>query len=99
MIGVGLSICVVGLLSNVYTAILPVDGKHEAGTIIRDNIGTLIPPLVYGGFCLWKRASGHTTVDALFRKPMDIDMTGIRLRADESAGSMQEQPTTPNSKA
>lgn len=82
---VGLAICVVGLLANVFTAVLPVDGKRDAGAIVRDNIGTVIPPAVYGGYLLWKKLREPGPAAPMFRRPEELDMSAVRLGADEDA--------------
>jgi len=89
---VGLVICVIGLLANVFTAILPIGGKHDAGAIVRDNVGTLIPPIVYGGYVLWKKLRApERALDALLRRPEELDVSAIRLKTDEDVDPAVER--------
>ncbi|KAK2059961.1 amino acid permease [Colletotrichum caudatum] len=81
----GVAICVVGLLANVLTAIWPVN-NHDAQAIVRDNIGTAIPIVLYFGYWLWQSMVKKLKQPVLI--PLDqMDVrTGIRLNTD-SAGS------------
>ncbi|KAF9882411.1 amino acid permease [Colletotrichum karsti] len=92
---VGLIICIIGLLANIITAIIPVGGEYSAEAIIRDNIGTVIPPILYFGYRFYQ----HKFLKE--KKPIlipleEVDVqTGIRLHAD-SSGADVEQPTFVN---
>ncbi|KAK1448382.1 amino acid permease [Colletotrichum cuscutae] len=78
---VGLAICFIGLAANVLTAIWPIGG-HDAQAVIRDNIGTIIPIVLYIGYRVWQ------SIIMKVKQPMlvpldDMDVqTGIRLLED-----------------
>ncbi|GKT90496.1 amino acid permease [Colletotrichum tofieldiae] len=81
---VGVIICVVGLSANMLTAIWPVSG-HDAQAVIRDNIGTVIPVVLYFGYRLWQSMVKKLKQPVLI--PLDqVDVrTGIRLHVDSSS--------------
>lgn len=80
----GVVICTIGLCANVITAIWPVGGKHDAGAIMRDNVGTVIPMLVMGSFVLWSRIRRPGTPTPLIMSPHKVDLSRIRLGSDVS---------------
>ncbi|GJC85237.1 amino-acid permease inda1 [Colletotrichum liriopes] len=89
---VGVIICVVGLSANMLTAIWPVSG-HDAQAVIRDNIGTVIPVVLYFGYRLWQSMVKKLKQPVLI--PLDqVDVrTGIRLHVDSSSSDDLEVPS------
>ncbi|EFQ28387.1 amino acid permease [Colletotrichum graminicola M1.001] len=87
----GVAICVVGLFANVLTAIWPVE-NHDAQAIIRDNIGTAIPVVLYSGYRLWQFMIKKLKQPVLI--PLDqVDVrTGIRLYMDSASSDSIEAP-------
>ncbi|KAK1579544.1 amino acid permease [Colletotrichum navitas] len=87
----GVAICVVGLFANVLTAIWPVK-NHDAQAIVRDNIGTAIPILLYSGYRLWQFMIKKLKQPVLI--PLDqVDVrTGIRLHMDSASSDSLEAP-------
>ncbi|KAH6690312.1 amino acid permease [Plectosphaerella plurivora] len=79
---VGIVICAIGLLANIVTAIWPINGKHDAGAIMRDNVGTVIPLIVLGGFVLWSRYKRPGTPTPLIMSPDKVDLSRVRLASD-----------------
>ncbi|KAK1688722.1 histidine permease [Colletotrichum godetiae] len=78
---VGLTICIIGLSANVLTAIWPVGG-HDEQAIIRDNIGTVIPIILYIGYWVWQSRIMKVKQPVLVPlDDMDVQ-TGIRLLDD-----------------
>ncbi|KAK2001599.1 amino acid permease [Colletotrichum falcatum] len=88
----GLAICVVGLFANVLTAIWPVGG-HDAQAIIRDNIGTLIPLVLYAGYWLWKSKVKNLKQAVLIPLGQVDVRTGIRLHMDSASSDNLEAPS------
>ncbi|KAF3807549.1 General amino-acid permease GAP2 [Colletotrichum gloeosporioides] len=89
---VGLLVCILGLLANIITAAMPVGGKYSAQAIVRDNIGTVIPPFLYFGYRFYQRFIQKAKKPLLI--PLEeVDLRyGLRLTAD-SSGADLEQPT------
>ncbi|KAF6819517.1 amino acid permease [Colletotrichum sojae] len=88
---VGLSICVIGLLANVVTAISPIAGRHSLIWAVRDNIGTVIPPLLYAGY------RGYERWILRDKRPTFIPPNQVDLQADlrviaNKSGADEEQP-------
>ncbi|KAK2022757.1 amino acid permease [Colletotrichum zoysiae] len=85
----GVAVCVVGLLANVLTAIWPVN-NHDAQAIVRDNIGTAIPIVLYFGYWLWQSMVKKLKQPTLI--PLDqMDVrTGIRLNMDSASSDSLE---------
>jgi amino acid transporter len=49
----GFVMCAFALFANVLSAIFPESGTHDAKTIVRENIGMLVPPMLYLGYILY----------------------------------------------
>nr|XP_036584944.1 amino acid permease [Colletotrichum truncatum]KAF6794712.1 amino acid permease [Colletotrichum truncatum] len=85
---VGLTICIVGLLANVLTAIMPVSGHYSVQDIFRDNIGTFIPPALYLGYILYERMINKIKNPALIPLEKVDVQTGIRLQPETSSSDL-----------
>jgi amino acid transporter len=86
----GIVICTIGLLANIITAIWPIGGKHEPESIMRDNVGTIIPLVVMGGFVLWSRIKRPGISTPLIMSPDQVDLSRVRLGSDVIAEPEQE---------
>ncbi|KAK2012766.1 amino acid permease [Colletotrichum eremochloae] len=87
----GVAICVAGLFANVLTAIWPISG-HGAQAIIRDNIGTAIPIILYSGYRLWQFMVKKLKQPILIPLSQVDVRTGIRLHMDSASSDSLEAP-------
>ncbi|TQN67087.1 putative amino-acid permease [Colletotrichum shisoi] len=86
---VGVSVCAVGLFANILTAILPIGG-HDAQAVIRDNVGTVIPAVLYFGYWFWQSRIKKMRQPTLIPLGQVDVRTGIRLQVSSCSSDDPE---------
>ncbi|KAF3359358.1 hypothetical protein VdG1_02381 [Verticillium dahliae VDG1] len=77
---IGIAICSTGLLASIVTSIYPLYGIHSAQGAVRDNLGIVIPMVVFASYCSWQKFYRKRTPVVMIA-PADMDLTtGLRWR-------------------